>query len=256
MQKQSSRMGLGTASMAVGSAASVSGAAAFGSDLKQSRPSRESDFVDLATEGKAPRMIRGRRTKGQQAALPPRLMVTLGGRKTLRFSSGGNASVTVADLLGALGVIGTVTNTTAVAICSSVKVHAATVWNGASSSATSTIGLDWAAGESSQVPDEMHDESIPAGVTETSSLVFRPPKGSLASFWITSADSAAVVFAIKAPAGSVGGVLDLDVSFRICDTIQPLAISVVTAVLGHVYYLALDGPSGNSWVPTTLPSTH
>jgi len=204
----------------------------------------------------APRMLGKRRGRDLGVSIPPRLLTTLGHVKTFRFSPQNSSSraITVADVLGAAGVIGTVVNTTAVTLHSSVKIHRVTVWPGAGGSgAQSTASVSWAAGESSQVPDEAYDDSIPQGTTVTNALAFTPPKGSLAQLWITSADSAAVLFNISAPAGAI---VDVQLSLRVCDTIQPLAVSVATAALGHIYYLSLDGPSGNVYPPTSLPTTH
>jgi hypothetical protein len=113
--------------------------------------------------------------------------------------------------------------------------------------------LDWAAGSSSQVPDEAVDETIPAGIVETTALHFLPPKNSLAGSWITSADSSKPLFVCNI--GGEQNVLDIHVHFRICDTIEPLALTVSTAVVGKIYYLALDGAASNNLVPTSLPTT-
>jgi len=225
-----------------------------GTEQKSSLSVESLDGKGDSLVSKANRSIPGNRQAS--LSLPPRLMVTLGSRKVLRFSAGASASITVGNVLGALGCIGTVANTTVVAVMSSMRINQISYWSGSNSSATSTLQLSWAAGESSQVPDEAVDTSIPQGITSTNCLRFRPPKGSLAAFWITSADAAAALFTITVPTGSTSGVLDLDVTYRQCDKLSPLAISVATAAVGHMYYLALDGPSGNTWIPTSLPTTH
>jgi len=201
----------------------------------------------------ASRMSRG--AVGKAPSVPPRLMVTLNGTHTVRFS-GGNGSaipVTVADLLGAFGAICTVTGTTAVALMSSVKMHSIQIWSAASSSASTTASVSWAAGESSQVPDESIDDSFPQGTTVVGGVSFRPPAMSLAALWITSADASATLFSITSSAGSI---VDVRCSFRVCDTITPLAISISVGTVGKIYYLALDGPSSNVYKPTSLPTTH
>lgn len=185
---------------------------------------------------------------------PPRLLTTFRGTNTVRFgcTTGGAYSITVANLLGSLGVIGKVSNSSVVAVMSSVKLDHIKVWSSASSSTLSTAAVDWSAGQSSQVPDENVDDTIPQGTSVPSGLLFKPPRSSLASFWITSADSSAVLFKITVQAGSI---VDVQCSYRMCDTISPLSITVATAVVGAMYYLALDGPTSNKLASTSMPST-
>jgi hypothetical protein len=55
---------------------------------------------------------------------------------------------------------------------------------------------------------------------------------------------------------TVGSVVDVHVSFRTSGAIAAGTHSVTTATLGNIYYLALDGPSSNVYVPVGLPTTH
>jgi len=123
------------------------------------------------------------------------------------------------------------------------------VWPAASSSVATNTQLFWEAGTTGQVPDALDDRSVPEGTTVTGSITFVPPPSSLASQWLSSA---ANVFAVSAPVGSV---LDLDVQYTNSNVFGLAAATVVSGTLGSIYYLALDGPSSNSYVPRGLPTT-
>jgi len=96
-------------------------------------------------------------------------------------------------------------------------------------------------------------ESIPEGITTTDAMVFKPPAKSLASFWLGDVDSATQVFALSTSPGSI---VDVSLSFRLCNVYSSASVAVATAVIGTVYYLALDGPSSNTYVPVGIPTTH
>lgn len=188
-------------------------------------------------------------------SLPPQLMTSPSVGHTYRFTNTSAAvlPISVGNILGACGVIGTVTNSTVATWASCFQLNKVTVWPASSSTAAEVPELLWAAGESSQIADQALINSIPEGITNSSALVFKPPKKSLSEFWITSADSAAVMFRISCPIGSV---IDVSLKYRLSNAIANLGVTVATAVLGTVYYLPLDGPASNAYVPLGVPSTH
>jgi hypothetical protein len=201
-------------------------------------------------------MNKSSRSRGTGSSnLPPMLELTPKVSKTYRFQVQGASfagAITVIDVIGALGGIASAA-TALRCWASCFKINKITVWPSQSSSTSaSDVAIDWAAGESSQVPDEAFDVSLPAGITNTKALVFHPPKMSLAGFWITTADTSVPVFAFTAlPEGSV---VDLSVDFRLCNTIEPNLVIVSGATAGDVYYLALDGPTSNILIPTGMPT--
>jgi len=204
------------------------------------------------------RLIRGRGAhlpKGKGgSSLPPKLALTPVVRKAFRFKATASSltSVTVGSLLGVLGGVGT-TVVAVKQIASAVKLMKVVVWPSPSTSSADTVLLNWAQGASGQDPDEVEDETLPEGVSITRSMSFVPPTRSLAGFWITSTDASSTVFQIQAPVGSV-----VDVSLHLCitDAFASSTVVVASAVIGTYYYLALDGPASNVYVPTGLPTTH
>jgi len=153
-------------------------------------------------------------------------------------------------ILSSLGVVGT-SSTTVTQWATSFKILSVTVWPSGSSSSFTNARLDWLSGTSGQVPDESKDRSIPEGITMTGALVFKPPRQSLASFWLDNlADP--LLFSISC---AVGSIVDLRVSFRLSNVLVANVRAVTSAVPGTVYYLALDGPASNVYTPVGLPTT-
>jgi hypothetical protein len=188
--------------------------------------------------------------------LPPQLDATPAFRHVYRFqnSSSTPSAVTVLDLFGAAGTIGTVTNSTVTAWTSSLKLKKVVVWPSIiSSSAPVPTELTWGIGESGQVPDSAVIDSLPEGITSTKAMSFVPPQNSLASFWISEADSSAALFTITTSPGSI---VDVHLSVRLSNVFPGSAVTVATAVVGTVYYLALDGPTTNRYVAIGVPTTH
>jgi hypothetical protein len=60
------------------------------------------------------------------------------------------------------------------------------------------------------------------------------------------------LFALSCPIGSI---VDLSVSFTLSNIQGALQETVASGSLGNVYYLALDGPSANTYIPLGLPTT-
>jgi hypothetical protein len=54
---------------------------------------------------------------------------------------------------------------------------------------------------------------------------------------------------------SVGSIVDFTVSFRLSNIVGGTQNTVASAVNSGIYYLALDGPSSNKYVPVGLPTT-
>jgi hypothetical protein len=181
--------------------------------------------------------------------VPPSLSLvpTLG--HCFRFINTSNASVpvTVTTLLGSLGVIGTSVTSTA-SMASSVRISHINVWPPAGGTALA----EWGYAEG-HVKDAIKDSSLPTGITISKMLKFSPPPNLLASFWSNEVFGAQNILNLIC---SVGSVVDVHVSYTIAASFQNVLIPVATAVLGTVYYLALDGPTSNLYVPVGLPTTH
>jgi len=184
--------------------------------------------------------------------LPPVIEVTPYLRHTFRFVSnaGGNSTVTPSMIIGALGTICTVTNSTVRPFCSSFKINKISVWESASASAALAFNIAWSAATGIQMRDEEKNRELPEGVTVTGVLVSRPPSGTLAALWQTANSNNLLTMGYN-----VGTVLDLDVSFTLSNQYLSGTQSVATGVLAAVYYLYLDGSTSHAWTPAGLPST-
>jgi len=184
--------------------------------------------------------------------LPPVLEITTNIRHTFRFSSnaGGSSVVTPSQLIGALGTVCTVTNSTVRPFCSSFRINKIRVWESTSAGAALSFGIFWNAATGIQQRDEEKNRSIPEGVFVTGVLETRPPKGTLAALWQTANSNA--LFGMNY---NVGTILDLDVSFTLSNQFISGTQTVATGVLGNIYYLYLDGSTSHVWTPVGLPST-
>jgi len=180
--------------------------------------------------------------------LPPRLDLAPMTTYTIRCisTSTSSATITSLSLAGSLGGVAS-SVVSVVPWTSSLLLKRVTVWPSAGGSAS----LHWVAADIFS-KDELADESIPTGVTVTRALGFRPPKNSTAGFW-NDCQGAISLFTI---ASSVGSIVDVTVSGRLSASLAPGLVTVASAVAGNVYYLALDGPSGNTYPPIALPTTH
>jgi hypothetical protein len=185
---------------------------------------------------------------GVAPSLPPPLQVVPGISQKFRFKAVSNfaGAITVADLIGVMGVMAA-TTTSAYSIVSSIRVKSVTVFP-PSESGVSTCFLAWLAGSSGQVKDEALDGSIPGGITSTRSLCFKPPAKTLAADWIESSKGTSDVFSLDVPSGSIIDVL-LDGKFSFEFPSEEYTVSGAT--VGQLYYMGLDGV-GAQVPPTTL----
>lgn len=163
--------------------------------------------------------------------------------------------VTVGDLLGAAGVIGTIANSTVVAYHSAVRLRRIRIWPGGplSGEGAPVLAEVFWNGTSGNIPDQQAVQVLPGGVTETSGMSYVPPKNTLADFWWDAADSATNVFDISLPQGSV---VYVDMDLALISQLTPLSIAGFAIVaVGNPYFLALDGRGTNKITPIGLATT-
>jgi hypothetical protein len=189
-------------------------------------------------------------------SLPPMLEVVPSLTKTYRFRASSALSgvgIGVGGILGALGGITTVVNSKVTAWASSFKINHFHIWLPAVAG-LDNVFIDWApAGSAGFVKDEAKIFTVPDGITVTNVLEFRPPAKTLASYWNNATVSLGTLLAgITAPAGTI---VDLNVSYTLSNVTAPIQQTVTAAVLGSVYYLALDGAGSNKLVPLGVPTT-
>jgi len=192
--------------------------------------------------------------KTSQASRPPPLQLTHNVKNvTIRFGVTSSGSYTISNdgIYGALGTIGITLNTFVKAWASTYRLRKVTVFPSSSASSDTTCSLNWSSGLTTFAKDEVMNQSVPSGMTVPEKVVFVPPKKSLVSDWIFLA-SVLNMFSITVSAGSI---VDLNIDYTLGNSLTGPFVSVTTAVVGTVYYLALDGPSSNKIVPIGLPTT-
>jgi hypothetical protein len=196
-------------------------------------------------------------SRGTKALLPPPFDATTRTDIHRRFranSAGTSTVISMGAIFGSLGVTGTVTNTTCVSMYSSFRLNRITIWPPQNSGADRTI-LEWgASADGGYSPDSAFINTIPDGITETTGITFRPPAKSLLNNWMSTYLSASNIIAyMTCP---VGTIIDLHVTACMPNDFVPESITVAAATVGSIYYLALDGPTTNNFIPVGLITTH
>jgi hypothetical protein len=211
--------------------------------------SKNSTVMVMAPRQK-PRKQNG--TPRRRSAIVPQISSNVVKSHVFRFTatSAFNGNIRQEDVGGALGTIATVVNSTVTYINETFKVRRIRIWTPpASQGASATCSVNWIGGSfaaNKEISDTSVSVSVPAHID------CKPPPQSSASFWQNVASSTAL-FTLACPSGSI---VDLHVSYIEGDDESVNSAAVATAVLGHTYYLALDGPSTNLLVPVSLTTTH
>lgn len=200
----------------------------------------------------------GRNTKQRNTQLsrgsenPPQLNSNIIKHHKFRFSvtSAFTGSVSIAKILGALGTVCTVVNTTVTAFNRSFKIRKIELWTPPPAQGSlATTSIEWLGSENS--PSREVSDTV-MSVSRPGHIVMKPPKNSLASFW-QQGNSNTVLFSLVAP---VGTVIDFSVDYiEYDDEATNISIAVATGVLGNIYYLALDHGTSDKVVPVSLSTT-
>lgn len=206
--------------------------------------------------GRKGKRAKGKRHRGVVPSLPPQIGCVVTCSHRFRFQNSSTQTttgITFGNLAGALGCVGTVTNSTVVALASSIKIRRVTIWP-AEAAPDSRCEIVWNIFAGMPTKDESKLELLPYGMTTTGPVISTPPKGD-ARGWLTATSvggTSAVIFTLYMQQGSI---LDLDVSWTLSNNIGGVSISgLTTVVLGTVYYLALDGHT-NTIAPQGVPTT-
>jgi hypothetical protein len=190
--------------------------------------------------------------------LPPTLPSSITSHHVFRFSvtsTQSGTAITWGNLAGITGVIGTVTNTTAVAFCSSMRIKHITIYPAVNASAVGRQEIYFTAPAAGVYnKDESKIDALPVGVTQTGPVRFTPPRDSEVGEWFTAGSVGAVgntIFTVYATAGSI---IDVSMSWTHSNNAGSASIALTTVVLGTYYYLVLDGAAG-TMPPMGLPTT-
>jgi hypothetical protein len=184
---------------------------------------------------------------------PPQLKTNVQLTHTYRFmcNNNGTYNITPDTLLLAAGCVGSVTNTTVVGIFASCRINYLEMWAPpASQGQLSTISCEWLGLTPNEPNIEVSDSSV--SVAYPAYLRAKPPMRSLGCFWQTTNGND--ICQLTVPSGTL-----IDVSLSLVMFDQDLArpsSAVATAVVGEIYYLALDGPSSNHLTPIAMATTH
>lgn len=199
---------------------------------------------------------RSRKMVVPRSVHPPMIKSNVCVRHKYRFFNGINAgtfAISNTDVLGAAGVMCSVTNSTCVAIFSSFRIRSIDVWAAAQTAANNTsvntIAVNWNGGPVFVTNEEVSDTSISPDYPPYIHAV--PPKNSNASFWQTYSSNGIFTLTLCDQA-----IVDLDLDLVMSDQQDTLTITgFTTAALGAQYYLALDGRASNQLLPQSLSTT-
>jgi len=182
---------------------------------------------------------------------PPQIRsnLVLDHRYRFRTTAAFSGAISPSKILGSLGTMGTVANATVSVLFKCFRLKKVEIWSPPpSQGATSTISLEWL-GTANSPSLEVSDTSV--SVSRPAHIVGTPPPQSLASFWQIASGTGMMNLVL--PSGSI-----LDLSFQLIlddSVIATLTIAVATAVLGEIYYLALDHGTSDLVVPVSLNTT-
>jgi len=248
------------------------------SDVKHHTPvtSQKGGFVVVDKEKKDPskvyQVVRYRQSapgkvikngKGQRQtgiAVPRRIVVFPVIPLTLRFINNaaltsGTGIITVADVFGAIGVIGRVTNTSVTALATAFRLKRMLIYLPVDATYDG-CQVHWFTGEEDREPDMEYVETRAGGVTAPQGLSFVPPKNSLVSQWYRDTYAEATQSIAITTVNNPDAVLDVDLEFTLPTAItSSQVITVATAVVGTFYRLSINRAAGGGWVPIDYQTT-
>jgi len=213
----------------------------------------------ILTRSSVKRKGKGGKRAGGSVNLPPNLNNSITVRNAVyRYfaasGAGAAVSVSVADMLGALGGVAQSASIFR-PWASSFRIHKVCAWpaNSNTGADQSYFTLSWNSGLVPYQRDELKSEDLPEGATITRAVVERPPRGCLAGDWVAStASTTANLFTIQTSQGSI---VDLHVSYTLPLAFTPGSLTTTSATTGQYYYLPLDGVASNTLKPVHLPTT-
>ncbi len=181
---------------------------------------------------------------------PPQIKsnIVLKHKYRFRATAAFTGSITNTRIAGALG--GMATTIVGVSLLpESFRIRKVELWAPPpSQGAASTISLEWL-GSANSPSLEVSDTTV--SVSRPAHIVTKPPVQALSSFW--QQPSGTVAFTLNVPTGTI---IDLTVDWIISDSAAAAGVIVVAAaVIGEVYYLALDHGVSDLLVPVSLTTT-
>jgi len=202
----------------------------------------------------------GRNNPGQLSRVPPSLDSVTTGSTILRFQASqdvSNLAITYANIAGALGGVCTVVNSTVTAWSSSFRIKCIDAWTVNPLGDSTRFEIVETSSQYMPQKDVSWVQMGPLGGSAPVPIRWKPSPNSFLGEWVTAntfqGGVAAQLLTITAPSGCV---LDLHIAYTLSNNIGGVSISgFAAAVLGTVYYLALDGRASNKLSPMGRPST-
>jgi len=182
---------------------------------------------------------------------PPQHSSNVRLKHKFRFSvpaTGFSGGISDSQVLHATGGIATVTNTTLTNWVQSFRVKKIEIWSAPpSQGSASTASVEWFGfGNSPSI--EVSDTTL--STATNAHVVSKPPPNSLCAFWQKATGTG--LFSLVLPAGSI---MDMTLDLILQDNDALYTVPVTTAVLGNVYYLALDHQTSDLIIPVSLHTT-
>jgi hypothetical protein len=194
-----------------------------------------------------------RRPTNSSAFSPPQFESNVKSHHRFRFvASAAESSFAITDtaVLGAMGSMGTATNSAVTVLFRSFKIKRLEMWSAPPSQGSSaTCSVEWFGFGNS--PSVEHSDTT-LSVAKNAHISVKPPSQSLASFWQKSTSTN--LFVLNFTAGTI---IDIIVDLILNDDeAAAQTVAVTTAVVGTIYYLALDQALGSHiLVPVSLTTT-
>jgi hypothetical protein len=194
-----------------------------------------------------------RRSTNQSGFSPPQFESNVRSHHRFRFvasAAESNFAITDTSVLGAMGSMGTATNSAVTVLFRSFKIKRLEMWSAPPSQGTSaTCSVEWFGFGNS--PSVEHSDTT-LSTAKNAHISAKPPSQSLAAFWQKSTSTN--LFVLNFTAGTI---IDLIVDLILNDDeAAAQTVAVATAVVGTVYYLALDQALGSHiLVPVSLTTT-
>lgn len=199
---------------------------------------------------------RARRSRAPRLLLqPPQISTHPIYSAVFRFAAtaGVGYTINVANLIGVCGAVCSVANTTLQPIARAVRLKKVEMWAPQTAvGAATSILLSWSSNATYFSPTtEITDTCL--STAQPAHLLAVPPAEASASMWHEDSGTDDL-FTIFGPTGSV---VDVHLNFVLNDTgaVSSIPVTVVTGVLGALYYLPLEGVATHILYPVGRVST-
>lgn len=206
-----------------------------------------------------PLIVKGKRKKngGMMGQAPPNMDCLPVMRQRFRFYTSSSVgqratpqAITSTGIFGTIGSYCTVANTTVRSWAGAFRIRRVTIYPAVSTTDNSDAEISWYGADTTlRMKPVIKDQSLPMGQLGLIRKVTAvPPKDSLSAFWFTAGGTSNNMFGLWI--SQPGSIVDLDLEWVLFNAtaagMSQVTISVTTASLGVVYFLALDDPSGTT----------